>query len=135
MDRWYSDCALSSHYYHLFQISTNQNITVFTTVASKGATLQFSKQLTGVFFYDFNSLCTVINHCQLQLEHDLFVWRWNSNGLFTTHSAYTWMMYRGVVDQNCTIWWALHVLLKIKVFMWLVGKKFFLTRDNLTKRG
>jgi hypothetical protein len=53
------------------------------------------------------------------------VWRWNSIGLFTTHSAYTWMMYRGVVVQNCTIWWVLHVPLKIKVFMWLVGKNFF----------
>jgi hypothetical protein len=71
MDRWYSDCALSSHYYHLFQISTNQNITVFTTVASKGAALQFSRQLICVLLHDFNSLCNIINHCLLQLEYDL----------------------------------------------------------------
>jgi hypothetical protein len=43
LDRWYSDCALSTHFYQLFQICINPQITVFTVVASKGATLQFSR--------------------------------------------------------------------------------------------
>jgi hypothetical protein len=92
LDRWYYDCALSTYFYQLFQICTNPQIIIFTVLASKGSALQFSRQLIGVLLHDFNSICSIINQCQLQLEHDHLVWRWNFNGLFTTHSAYTWLI-------------------------------------------
>jgi zinc-binding in reverse transcriptase len=44
-------------------------------------------------------------------------------------------MFRGVLDQQYLFWWKLHLLLKIKLFMWLVSKNRILTKENLSKRG
>jgi zinc-binding in reverse transcriptase len=37
--------------------------------------------------------------------------------------------------MNMTMWWDLKIPLKIKVFMWLVGKNIILTKVYLAKRS
>jgi hypothetical protein len=62
LNRWYYDCALSTYFYQLFQICTNPQIIVFTVVASKGAALQFSRQLIGVcYMILIQSVVSLIN--------------------------------------------------------------------------
>jgi zinc-binding in reverse transcriptase len=76
-----------------------------------------------------------IQNTQLTGNTDGLIWRWQNNGKFTTHSAYEWLVFRGMTQELSTVWWELRIPLKIKVFMWLTGKKKILTRDNLAKRG
>jgi zinc-binding in reverse transcriptase len=40
----------------------------------------------------------------------------------------------GVTHDVATVWWDLKIPLKIKTFMWLVGKHKILTEDNLAKK-
>jgi zinc-binding in reverse transcriptase len=83
---------------------------------------------------DLNTIYQIIDQCELILESNILIWRWHSFSVFSTHSAYQWLVFRGIVDQTYTIWWSVYVPLKIKLFMWLVHKKK-LIKDNLTKRG
>jgi zinc-binding in reverse transcriptase len=77
----------------------------------------------------------LIERYTLTLNPDTIIWRWNSSGLFTTQSAYQLLVFRGVIDHNYTVWWSVHVPLKIKLFMWLTHHKKILTKDVLSKRG
>lgn len=84
---------------------------------------------------DFNELCGILSNCQLSLAQDKLIWRWNNYGKFSTHFAYKWLMFRGIVSDTGLIWWHLQMPLKIKVFMWPVSKHEILTKDNLVKKG
>jgi zinc-binding in reverse transcriptase len=76
-----------------------------------------------MMLFDFNALCAYIQNTQLTIGSDEVVWRWKGNGQFSTHSAYEWLVCKGMTQEFCYLWWNLNIPLKIKVFMWLINKK------------
>jgi hypothetical protein len=58
---------------------------------------------------------------------------WGKNGHFSVKSQYKLLCETETEVRNKIIWKA-KILLKIKVFMWLVKLNAILTRDNLARR-
>jgi hypothetical protein len=119
-DRWAEECALMSHFHHLFQLCQPSNISVYEVVRSRGLALSFYRTLTGVLLVELNALYNMISTISLSAESDQMCWRLASNGKFSTHEVYQWLMFSGTIDISADLWWNLPILLKIKVFMWLI---------------
>jgi hypothetical protein len=66
----------------------------------KRVALKFHRQLKAVLLQDFNDVCYLIHSYTLSLEIDTIVWRWHPSGLFNTHSAYNWLIFRGLLMIN-----------------------------------
>lgn len=66
---------------------------------------------------------------------DSILWRWTTNGTYSTHSAYR-VQFRGPIEpfQSGLIWRA-RAENKFKVFAWTMAREKVLTTDKLQKRG
>jgi hypothetical protein len=67
-------------------------------------------------------------------EEDEMVWRFHSSGIYSSHSLYRVINFRGVILVYLPTVWKLHVPPRIHFFLCLVSKNKLLTRDNLRKR-
>lgn len=56
------------------------------------------------------------------------------SGQFSVHSAYEWLVFRGMIPDQAETWWNFPIPLKVKVFMSSMSNNKILTRDNLLKR-
>jgi zinc-binding in reverse transcriptase len=133
-DRWIGECALMSHFHHLFQLCQLSNIFVYEVVRSRGLALSLSRTLTGVLLVELNALYNMVSTIYISAESDQMCWRLAPNGKFSTHKVYQWLMFRSITDISADLWWNLPIPLKIKVFMWLVMHNRILTRNNLRMR-
>lgn len=135
LDRWIGECSLYCLYPNLFQIASNQAITVAEAFpASSSLTLSFNKQLTGVLLLEWHQLRQSISFTY-KVEYDLITWRWTANGLFTVHSLYKWLEFGGIKNSYFNTIWKAKIPLKIKVFLWLLKQDRVLTKSNLIHRG
>jgi hypothetical protein len=66
-------------------------------------------------------------------SRDKFIWGPHICGLFSVRSMYFLLMNTLSVNRN--IRWSLILPLKIKIFLWYLGRGVTLTKNNLAKRG
>jgi zinc-binding in reverse transcriptase len=66
---------------------------------------------------------------------DISIWRWSASRKYSMRSMYEWLDFDGVISHEYDIVWNSKIPLKIRIFMWLVRKRKFLTKDNLVHRG
>lgn len=79
--------------------------------------------LTVQAIYEYLHLWVRISEVQLSAAEDVYIWRWTSNGQYTSKSAYA-MLHQGSMSFSGSqrIWksWAPQ---KIKFFIWLASRK------------
>jgi hypothetical protein len=79
-------------------------------------------------------LLSIASSICLNDKDDEMVWMFNSSGVYSSHSLYRVVNFRGVEPIFLPTVWKLHVPPRIHFFLWLVSKNKLLTRDNLGKR-
>jgi zinc-binding in reverse transcriptase len=137
LDNWYNDSALLVQFSILFskakvvdsltlaQVWNCSNAKISLT---KGASLELRKE-NGEFLAFLTSL---------QLDSsisDTVFWGLLSTGIFTVHSMYLFLNFRGIRTSLVGSVWKLSISLKIKIFIWLALQVKILTRDVLLRRG
>ncbi len=68
-------------------------------------------------------------------SRDVVKWRWTTSESFSVISCYNFLKDSGVLDTKFGRIWKIRILLKVKIFVWLVLLRKVLTVDNLLKRG
>jgi hypothetical protein len=65
------------------------------------------------------------------------VWVWDRNGVYSSHSFYAIINYRGggVKPVYIPAIWKIGVPPKVQMFLWLLSHNKLATIDNLRKRG
>lgn len=138
LDRWYGDCALYCLFPNLFQISSDPLISVSRVIAPISISLPSNRQLTGLALTEWinlNLMLSFQNTFSDTTSPDKLHWRWQALGKFTVHSLYQWLEYGGIKNRSFTSIWKTKIPLKVKIFMWLVKERKFLTKDNLANKG
>jgi hypothetical protein len=82
----------------------------------------------------WEELLSIASSICLNDKDDEMVWMFNSSGVYSSHSLYRVVNFRGVEPIFLPTVWKLHVPPRIHFFLWLVSKNKLLTRDNLGKR-
>jgi hypothetical protein len=88
----------------------------------------------GANLQSWHNLVLNIANIHLNDQPDIFRWALTSSGQFSVSSMYMAMMDSDIVPHNIFLW-KLKILLKVKVFLWLLYRKVILTKDNLLKRN
>jgi zinc-binding in reverse transcriptase len=55
--------------------------------------------------------------------------------MFSTHSCYLWLEFRGISTNPYRSTWDAFIPLKIKIFLWLVQKNKLLTKKKSHNKG
>jgi hypothetical protein len=95
-DRWILDCALKSHFPLLFEMASNQEITVAEVIGFNRYYLLFNSNLNVILRHQLTFLYTLIINVNITTSSDVSLWRWCNNGLFSVHSCYYWLDFGGV---------------------------------------
>jgi hypothetical protein len=63
-------------------------------------------------------------------EEDEPIWQFQSSGLYSSHSLYKVINFRGGFPSFCTCYLEVDHPPRVQFFLWLVSKDKVLTRDN-----
>jgi hypothetical protein len=84
-DRWNSEYAFSSQYPILYELASNKDAIVAQIVGHDRFYLIFDRPLDSILHAQLINLYRDLSNVILNHEKDIAIWRWNSNGLFSTH--------------------------------------------------
>jgi hypothetical protein len=93
LDRWKDEYSLGHKFPLLFSISSNLNVTIFS---SDQMQLSFNGQLVGLYHKEWSELHLKFRNFILNAyDADIFLWRWHSKRRFSVHSLYKWLEFGG----------------------------------------
>ncbi len=135
--RWLGDSAPSYLFPNLSVAAKSKHLPVSTVLRrfSSGWDSAFFHPLTLAGHFEVQQLRASLQFCMLSNSPDSLIWRWNSNGLFSTRNAYSFLVFSGVNDYNSSFLWSVKVPLRVKLFLWLAARNRVLTADVLARRG
>jgi hypothetical protein len=77
----------------------------------------------------------VVEQLQLNDDVDALIWGYEKSGIYSSHSCYAIISYRGVTPIYIPAIWNILVPPKIQLFLWLLSHNKIATVDNLNTRG
>jgi hypothetical protein len=131
-DVWLGDAPLAQQYPSLFNIAQRKNVLVADVLLHNPLNIAFRRNLHGHTWDRWIHLCTRLMAIRLNDDIDVFVWKLNSNGVFSVKSMYLDMM-NGHTRFLRKYLWKIKIPLKIKIKIWFLNNKVILTKDNLIK--
>jgi hypothetical protein len=84
--------------------------------------------------YSWNHLVLRVSHIHLRERTYIFRWSLKYNDNFSVSSMYQALLDIDIVPHNSYLR-KIKILLKMKVFLWLLYREAILTKDNLVKRN
>jgi hypothetical protein len=76
----------------------------------------------------------VVEQLNLNEDSDALIWGYEKSGVYSSHSCYAVISYRGVTPIYIPAIWSIVVPPKIQLFLWLSHNKLAIV-DNLNKKG
>ena len=95
----------------------------------------FRRTFTDEMMGQWQDLRSIMTSVVLNDEEDQLIWKYKSNGIYSSKSMYAIINFRGVRPLYLPAVWDLKVPPRIQVFLWLFSQNKIMTRDNLRKRG
>jgi hypothetical protein len=86
------------------------------------------------FFNLWEEVINIASPINFTNEEDKSVWQFQSSGLYSSHSLYRVINFRGVIPVFIPAIWKLIIPPRVQFFLWLLSKNKVLTRDNLGER-
>ena len=133
-DRWILDRPLKVIYPNLFNIVRKRKALVKDVMNGNLPNLSFRRAIVGVKRVEWHNLSTLLASIPLGHSKDKFLWGPHRNGVFSVQSMYRLLMNTPTLTHNMLLW-KLKIPLKIKIFLWYLGRGVILTKENLAKRG
>ena len=132
-DKWLNNTTLREQFPNLFNIVRNKTSLVAEVMSHANLNLSFRRPIVGIKLVELQNLVHLLAPVTLNLLRDTFVWGAHRDGTFSTRSMYYILINNPNFNSNCVLW-KLKLPLKIKIFLWYLGRGVTLTKDNLAKR-
>lgn len=89
----------------------------------------------GSIFLIYNQLDCGLYSCSVHTRTGLS-WRWSMSSLFTCSSTYRFIHQKEILSSDYKFLWGMHVPTKVRIFIWLIQDKKFLTdQEVILSRG
>ena len=133
LDSWIKGVSVSSIAPNLLQI-ISKRITKKRTVAEALNQRRWVRDIRGglsvLILRDYIKLWQAISGFQLSDGTDKFIWRWTTDGQYTSASAYK-IMHQGTTTLAGSSWiWKSWAPPRVKFFAWLAFRKRLWTADR-----
>lgn len=132
-DKWLNNSPLSEQFPNLFNIVRNKTSLVAEVLSRENLNLSFRRSIVGIKLVEWQTMIHLLATVNLTPVRDTFVWTAHRNGAFSTRSMYYNLISIPNYNRGCLLW-KLKLPLKIKIFLWYLGRGLILTKDNLAKR-
>lgn len=96
--------------------------------------LYFCRAIVEVKRVEWRNLSTLLASIPLGHSKDKFLWGLHRNGVFSVQSMYHLLMNTPSLTHNMLLW-KLKLPLKIKIFLWYLGRGVTIAKINLAKHG
>jgi hypothetical protein len=133
-DVWLGTSNLAIQYWELYYIVNEQNKSIAELWDGCNLRCTFRRCVDIRLYNMWEELLSIASTICLTDKEDEMVWQFHSSGIYSSHSLYRVVNFRGVMPVFMPVVWKLHVSPRIHFFLWLVSKNKLLTRDNLGKR-
>jgi hypothetical protein len=97
--------------------------------------LSFRRTLSENMMQSWRDLVSIVELVNLKDEPDSLVWVWDRSGVYSSHSFYAVINYRGIKPMFIPAIWKVGVPPKVQLFLWLLSHNKLAIMDNLKKRG
>lgn len=134
-DRWFGNTSLAHSYPSLYDNVIAKHVTVKEALVDLNLHFEFISPPSGVVLHQLTKLHNSLLNITLDDNIDSISWRWSQDNKFSVKSLYSWIEFGGIIDHTFDSIWNSSIPLKIKIFLWLLRNRNFLTRDVLVKRG
>jgi hypothetical protein len=104
-------------------------------MGSEEPRLYFRRTFTDQMIQCWDDLHAVVEHVsEGGIESDALIWGCEKTGVYSSHSFYAIINYRGVMTIYIPAIWSVMAPPKIQLFLWLLSHSKLATVDNLNKR-
>ena len=77
----------------------------------------------------------ILSLTKFSQQKDSFIWKYESNGIYSSKSLYAIVNFRGVQPIYLPVVWSVKIPPRVQGFLWLFSQNKIMTCDNLRKRG
>jgi hypothetical protein len=134
-DNWLVTSSLAIQFWDLYVIVNEKTGTVADLWDGQNVRCTFKRTVNenlGRIWLEIVQLASTITFSEE--EDDALVWKFTSNGVYTTQSLYRVINFRGTRPVYTPGIWSLNIPPRVHFFLWLLINNKNLTRDNLAKR-
>jgi len=133
-DNWLGSSSLAIQFWKLYEIVNEKSHTVCELWDGTTLRCSFRRTVSDQLMNDWNEVVQLASTISFSFEEDTMIWRFSSNGIYSSQSLYKIINFRGVMPVHISAVWSLKIPPRVHFFLWLLAKNKLLTRDNLNIR-
>jgi hypothetical protein len=134
-DTWFGSAPLVVQFWDLYCVCNEKTKTDAEVWVQGELRLSFRRTFTDQMLQSWGDLRAVVEQVNLNEEPDALIWGCESKGVYSFHSFYAIINYRGVKPIYIPTIWSIVVPPKIQLFLWLLSHNKLATVDNLNRKG
>ena len=134
-DIWFGNSPLSVQFWEIYVISNQQTKTISELWDGVELRCDFRRTFNEEMMAKWGEIRGIAESIHFTEEDDQMIWKYESNGIYSSKSMYAIVNFRGVKPVFLPSLWDLKIPPRVQVFLWLFSQNKIMTRDNLRKRG
>jgi hypothetical protein len=131
---WFGTALLAVQFWDLYSICIEKIKTLAEVWVDGELRVTFRRTFSYSMMQKWEELVSVVEQVELSDDTDALVWCYESPGVFSSHSCYNIISYRGVKHVYIPTIWEIVVPPRIHLFLWLLSYNKLSTVDNLNKK-
>jgi hypothetical protein len=133
-DVWVGNSSLAIQFWEIYVIINEQNKTMAELWDGVNLKCTFKRCVNVRLFNMWQEVVNIASTAIFSSVEDETIWQFHSSGVYSSHSLYRIINFRGVMPVFIPAVWNLIIPPRVQFFLWLLSKDKILTRDNLRKR-
>jgi hypothetical protein len=134
-DTWFGSAPLTVQFWKLYCVCNKKTRYMLELWVDGELRLIFRRTFSYQMMQSWDDLLSVVENVSLSEEYDALVWCYESSGIYSSHSFYAIVNYRGIKPVYVPAIWNVTVPPRVQLFLWLLSHNRLAIADNLNKKG
>jgi hypothetical protein len=130
---WIDNSSLAIQFWEVYCIVNEHNKSIPELWDEVYLKCSFKRCVDRRVYQMWEEVVSIASTIEFSADDDALVWQLQSSGLYSSHSLYRVINFRGIISVYTPSVWKLIIPPRVQIFLWL-SKNKILTRDNLEKR-
>jgi hypothetical protein len=108
-DTWFGSAPLAVQFWELYSICNEKTKTLAEVWVDKELRVTFRRTFSNQMMQKWDELVSVVEHVVLNEDVDALIWCYEKSGVYSSHSCYKIISYRGVTPVHIPAIWGVAV--------------------------